>query len=667
MNTNYDSMIHTSQQGITPSDVGNKAYFLFRLASVCQLPPLVCVDAGAFQLFLQCAENKALHDRISQAFSNRIGLLNVLDEIREAVSGMYVPPEFEEALARKIAEARILGTVAVRSSSQYEDGVKHSGAGVYESYTDVPPEHAAAYVRKCWASQFSVKTLSYHGEITAVEQLRMGVIVQQYVPAERSGVIFSVDPVCPEKGMRIELVRGNCERLMSGEQSADLIRHGVVSEGKCFLSDADYQSELEQLCLICDQVRQQLGYEVDMEWASGNGELYILQCRPITTVMEEPKCEWLKTILDLPDIPQEEMGALVGKMRSFQKKYKFYRYADAAGVPILPWFFLRYSKNSDIDAFVRQIKGGSEAGDYAVMLNSILTDFQCSANGLAALLRKMLSISKTEYITVSVRFIQKNQYSLISFYDPLNRQIRIECVPGVMKGLKSGYLQPTVYLTDANAQILSEEPVRYRQYYDIDIDTDQFYLVSCDMTVSGITEQIRQIAAYTVQLYGQFVFGVVEWWICGGTVYAADCSIEKGQVTADTPLVSADGRTVLSKGHVRGGVFLITDDMIADLDSFSYSCAVSVTSYDESIGELDTIKSLREQIRAVRDKYGSVILAAEHPFLSLSPFLDAADGIVFREASLLCHLSVIIRERQIPAVCIGAAFADLRTDSFYTI
>ena len=94
----------------------------------------------------------------------------MLDEIREAVSGMYVPPEFEEALARKIAEARILGTVAVRSSSQYEDGVKHSGAGVYESYTDVPPEHAVAYVRKCWASQFSVKTLSYHGEIRSVRK-----------------------------------------------------------------------------------------------------------------------------------------------------------------------------------------------------------------------------------------------------------------------------------------------------------------------------------------------------------------------------------------------------------------------------------------------------------------------------------------------------------------
>ena len=663
-----EALIHFVTERTEKSNIGNKAYFLFMLSAKCQIPSLICIDSKAFYQFLRLKENRGVYDKILQSFSNKIGLMNVLNDIQNDIMHMFIPDNFCIELKQGMLAAGIKGTIAVRSSSLYEDCDNRSGAGVYESFTNIKPEDVVEYIKKCWASQFSIKALSYNCEINSVEQLRIGVIIQQYIKAERSGVIFSIDPVCPEKGMRIESVAGSCEKLMSGEKSAERVTYAIIKEEKCLVSKTEDINIVEQLCPICKKIRDELGYEIDMEWGYLNDQLYIFQCRPITAIVREPNCEWLKTILDIDDIPNDEMGALTLKNNLFHKKSLFYKFCKLAAVPTLPWYFLRYSKSSDIDEYAKKITNGVDNGYYSIMLNSLLTDFHCNSNDLPLMLRHILTLCKTEYITISIRYIPKNEYSLISFYDPLINKVRIECVPGAMKGLKSGYLQPSVYISDEKSNIIEAEKIRYKQYYDIDILKDLFYLVDCDMIVDGIDDYIREISTYTVKLYGQFILGAVEWWICNGIVYATDCSIEKGKISNLAQCKTTMSEYwILSKGHIRGGLCIISDDIIQELDSFSYSSAVSVTKHDKNIYNISIFKRLLKQIEIIREKYGNVILVAERPILSLSPLLNSIDGIIFKEASMLCHLSVIIREKNIPAICVGDNFETVKSETFYMI
>ena len=86
------------------------------------------------------------------------------------------------------------GPIAVRSSGIEEDGADFSFAGQFDTFLDVQGlASTIEHVRKCWASAYSERSLRYrhqHGlDIAATE---MAVILQRLVPAEKSGVVFTV-------------------------------------------------------------------------------------------------------------------------------------------------------------------------------------------------------------------------------------------------------------------------------------------------------------------------------------------------------------------------------------------------------------------------------------------------------------------------------------------
>ena len=86
--------------------------------------------------------------------------------------------------------------VAVRSSAVSEDGLTASFAGQQESYLNVPGGDAVLdRVRECWASFFSPRALFYRAQKAVLADTRMAVVVQEMVQADKSGVMFTVDPI----------------------------------------------------------------------------------------------------------------------------------------------------------------------------------------------------------------------------------------------------------------------------------------------------------------------------------------------------------------------------------------------------------------------------------------------------------------------------------------
>ena len=206
---------------------------------------------------------------------------------REKITGAY-----ENVVgARRTATYKVVDNkkVAVRSSAVAEDSEAASYAGQQETYLFVEgAEEVCRRVVDCWASFFSERALFYRSEKGSLEDLRMAVVVQRMVDPEKSGVIFTVDPVRRRRDrMVVEAARGVGERVVSGEVTPDhytLDRKGKVKREKIVDARVLTDEELQRLGELGRQLEIRHGIEQDIEWAIVGEEIYLLQSRPVTTM-----------------------------------------------------------------------------------------------------------------------------------------------------------------------------------------------------------------------------------------------------------------------------------------------------------------------------------------------------------------------------------------------
>jgi pyruvate,water dikinase len=189
------------------------------------------------------------------------------------------------------AFAALTGPVAVRSSGCAEDSEGASYAGQQETFLNTEGLDAVLHaVVECWLSFFTERAVFYRQEKGSLDDVAMAVVVQQMVDSQKSGVLFTVDPVHGRRDrMVVEAARGLGEAVVSGETTPDnytLSREGVVK--KCKVVDAERvltDEECAELARMGTQLARLHGRPQDIEWAfDAAGDLYLLQSRPITTV-----------------------------------------------------------------------------------------------------------------------------------------------------------------------------------------------------------------------------------------------------------------------------------------------------------------------------------------------------------------------------------------------
>ena len=218
-------------------------------------------------------------------------------ELQELVAATEPPHEKITAAYENLVGARRTATykrvgdkkVAVRSSAVAEDSEAASYAGQQETYLFVEgAEEVCGRVVDCWASFFSERALFYRSEKGSLEDLRMAVVVQKMVDPEKSGVIFTVDPVRRRRDrMVVEAARGVGEQVVSGEVTPDhytLDRKGKVKREKIVDDRVLTDEELQRLGDLGKQLEERHGVAQDIEWAIVGEEIYLLQSRPVTTM-----------------------------------------------------------------------------------------------------------------------------------------------------------------------------------------------------------------------------------------------------------------------------------------------------------------------------------------------------------------------------------------------
>ena len=203
-------------------------------------------------------------------------------------------------------------TVAVRSSATAEDLSDASMAGQYETFLDVTGEDGLLEaVRSCWASLDSPRTRSYLAE-HGIEMcgVAMAVVVQGLVPAEVAGVLFCANPrTGSRREMLIEASWGLGESVVSGRVQPDVLRvdretgrviEARVADKQVYLKAGDHgerpveealrkepclcSADVTKLWELGRRAEDHFGSPQDIEWAIHDGQLYLLQSRPITTL-----------------------------------------------------------------------------------------------------------------------------------------------------------------------------------------------------------------------------------------------------------------------------------------------------------------------------------------------------------------------------------------------
>lgn len=301
--------------------VGGKGGSLGELQKAgIDVPPGFVVKTGAFERFVESMERAApVRARVEALNPDDLDTAAALSkELRARVEASELPrdvlDEISTAYGTLCGDGR--SPVAVRSSATTEDAVDASFAGLQDTYlwvTDLA--QTVDRVRSCWASLYSVESMTYRRKRAMPEAgVAMAVVVQKMVDARTAGVMFTRSPITGDRSvMTIEGAWGLGSAVVGGEVTPDrwviakitgdisvrdisekLIQHVPIREGggirdeqvpddkrrAACLSD----DELQALRTIGRKVERHYGRPQDIEWAveRDTNKILLLQSRPET-------------------------------------------------------------------------------------------------------------------------------------------------------------------------------------------------------------------------------------------------------------------------------------------------------------------------------------------------------------------------------------------------
>lgn len=641
-----DIKIYCVDDRVKRDSVGNKAFPLFSIAHLCNVPSFVCIESNAFRTLLERDENKELKDMLCRLIAQRDNVSERLQEISEKVMEMYIPGDVIEALEIQLASKDIHEPFAVRSSSVLEDNSYHSGAGVFESFTDIGQKDGIInYVKACWASQFSLRAWSYLKGIKSIDQLQMGVLIQNYQKALKSGVLFTVDPTNPENGMRMEIVNGNAEKYMLGELSAENTVFCVVDPKGFMLSSNENSGWQYDLFQIGDRLRRLMGYEVDVEWVYDGRQVYILQCRPVTRMIDVSGADWLKELGAITDnlIPKSSLSQ--NDNWDLSECAYVYETCNYCGIPTVRRYLFRYGDRSDIKRYAKAI--GEEFKEERYLITQAnFNPISCSTvESLENNLKNLLHKSIHKPLVVSICQDKKCEYSALSYYDPVSKYVRIEYSDKGMDQLEKGDMIPSVCITDvhgnlelwSNGNLDGENPTR------------------------GIEAWIAEVAVNTVKLYKNCIMSILKWKICQNIPYLYDYMEETRNI--DNSLESfgrQHGRIGYCQEEIHGRILKISN---SDIDELKKVYAENEGVFDKKAESTKVIK----KIKRLKEQWECIIAVANKPYIYLKPLISIVDGMAFKEESNLCMLSAFLRRQVFPSEFIGTDYDKLQDGDWYYV
>jgi pyruvate,water dikinase len=283
------------------------------------VPPGFVVRTDAFEAFLAPLDRESsIRARVESLGSDDLAAIRAFSKaLRARIEQAALPPDVldEVAVAYEALRAGAPLAVAVRSSATTEDASDASFAGLQDTYLWITePDDVLRKLRSCWASLYSVESITYRRKRGFPEaSVAMAVVIQTMVDARTAGVMFTRSPTTGDPSViTIEGAWGLGSAVVGGEVTPDRWVMGKIT-GEISVREISAKAilhvpaaaggvetvpvadelqrvacmsdeELQALRTIARKVERHYGRAQDIEWAVDrrSNEILLLQSRPET-------------------------------------------------------------------------------------------------------------------------------------------------------------------------------------------------------------------------------------------------------------------------------------------------------------------------------------------------------------------------------------------------
>ncbi len=287
----------------TVESVGGKGWALLRMPKKINIPRGFIINTRAFDTYLKYNHILDDFDRLSNTKEQKI--------IEEKIENGKFPVSLHSEIVKSLKKYGLSGSnLVVRSSATIEDSKNKSFAGKFETIINVRGiQKVEKAIRKIYCSLFNVDIDYFRGSATGSNNLKMGIVVQELVSGEVSGVLFTKSPNSRKDTSIIEAVVGLNEGLVSGRITPSRFvldwEKGFIDKqyikqkiafrprknfgvekvtNKLDIEDILTDKMLYKLFETGKKIENIFGKPQDIEWTIKNSKIYVLQSRPITSM-----------------------------------------------------------------------------------------------------------------------------------------------------------------------------------------------------------------------------------------------------------------------------------------------------------------------------------------------------------------------------------------------
>lgn len=541
--------------------------------------------------------------------------------------------------------------LAIRSSATCEDMDEESLAGHFDTI------HGR--MTKTDVLDNIENVISSLGNQSKQSGCRMGVILQERIDASYSGVVFSSNPLNGKRNETlISFTEGMGDSLVAGEVSGtDIMVRSV--DGGIEVDRAEQEvpfpiEKLESLHSSAKEIETTLGHPVDIEWCVGDltDNPNYLQCRPDTGILHQGD-----QVIPIVNNRYEDMPRYVQSNDKVQMRMQ----AEEEGI------FISNGNLIIIDC--------SDGGIKVPDLSTITPSQKCEA--YAAVLIHPETVAgevKRSFLPhrFSVReFIEKCQRYLVRSYpdyDSLEDHIR-----AMAEICCDEYWNPVV----AVQEVFDPE------YTGIIQKTEKQYIIELGLG-HFVPKGVVATSQYMIDFDGELVhkFETTQerrFLILDGYVIKEDLSDSEGKVAIEhselnriieelNPILNAGNAVEFGLLESVDGYELFVIDFVEEKETREVSegqTGSRVISSGTVSGRLTKVEEeslegsgldmhFRDETGNETEETNKRIFHAKRPDISLLELIEDyppnAIGFIFEDGSILCHLAIILREQNIPAV-----------------
>jgi len=329
---NKDSLDVAGGKGANLGEMYNKGF---------PIPPGFVVTADAYWDFIISTDLKSHITDILEGLdvNDNVKLQDVANQIQKSIIKQKMPIELKRQIVKAYLDmsgrapelnvpdskkpdllkmSRDKQFIAVRSSATAEDLPEASFAGQQATFLNIKGDEAVAKaVQACWASLFTSRAIFYRETNNFPHmKVKIAVVVQKMVDAEKAGVAFSSDPSTGAPEIMIEAGWGLGDTVVAGEINPDrylvdknsfeittkeikkqtkmkikdpLTGKTIVTEVPDKKKEAQIMTDEEiiELSKMIKKIDEHYQKPQDIEWAIERGRIYIVQSRAITTIKKD--------------------------------------------------------------------------------------------------------------------------------------------------------------------------------------------------------------------------------------------------------------------------------------------------------------------------------------------------------------------------------------------